>query len=178
MGKISIADGDRFEMTNLNRQLLAREDNMGVYKAEAGRLRAGEINTEAEISCHTVYITEKNAVSLIKGCDVVLDALDNPDSRKILVRACRHENIPYIYGAVSSWLAQAAVILPGEPILEMLYTSKANYRQQGILSFTPPLCAAMQAGLCTKVLCGHRYQSGVLYCMDLHQMEFEKFIFK
>lgn len=177
VGAISFADGDRFEKTNLNRQLLSEEELIGCSKAETAKMRAAKINPEVEIRSYPVFVDEKNARSLIAGCDAVMDALDNPDSRKILVKACAKEDIPYIYGAISGWLAQAAIIMPGEPILDMLYTSKTNYHQRGVLSFTPALCAAMQCSLCAKLLCGHKQQSGVLYCLDMHQMEFEKFIF-
>ena len=121
----------------------------------------------------TVFLDESNALSLITGCDAVLDALDNIPSRKILSAACEKANIPYIYGAIQGWVAQAAISLPGDSLVEKLYPEEVEIRDKSVLSFTPALCAAMQASLCVKLLVGRPVQTGTVFYFDLLNLEFE-----
>ena len=105
------------------------------------------------------------------GCDIVLDALDNIPSRRILASACEAERIPYIYGAIAGWVAQAAISMPGDGLIEALYPDSAAVRDKSVLSFTPALCAAMQSALCTRLLCGREVEEDRLYLYDLLHME-------
>jgi hypothetical protein len=82
--------------------------------------------------------------------------------------------LPYIYGAVSAWTAQAAVSLPGDGLLDILYPEGTAVPGKSSLSFTPALCAALQSSLCVRLLCGKNVECGKLYYFDLQEMEFEK----
>jgi len=119
------------------------------------------------------YTALNNAAALISGCDAVLDALDNIPARKVLAKACAEANIPFIYGAIRGWVAQAAISMPGEHLLEILYPENTNIKDKSVLSFTPALCASMQASLCVKLLCRRPVETGKLYYFDLLDMEFE-----
>ena len=120
-----------------------------------------------------VFLDGENAADLIAGCDVVLDALDNIPARRILAKACAAAGIPYIYGAISGWVAQAAVCLPGDDLMDALYPEETVIRDKSVLSFTPALCASVQASLCVKLLAGRPVDHGVLYYYDLLNQEFE-----
>mgnify|MGYP002519721885 CR=1 FL=1 len=121
----------------------------------------------------TVFLDESNALSLITGCDAVLDALDNIPSRKILSAACEKANIPYIYGAIQGWVAQAGISMPGDHLIDTLYPEEIEIRDKSVLSFTPALCASMQAALCVKLLTGRDVDTGKIYYFDLLNQEFE-----
>lgn len=120
------------------------------------------------------YLTEENAAQIISGCDAVLGGLDNIPTRKILARACTSEGIPYIYGAISGWVAQAGISMPGDGLIDRLYPKDTMLKDKSVLSFTPALCASMQTALCVKLLTGRPVESGVLYYFDLLDQEFEK----
>ena len=173
IGSVTVADGDRFDCSNLNRQLLSEISLLGKSKAEAAKLRAEKINPGVKVSAFGEFISEGNVSEMISGCDAVLDALDNIKSRKILAYACSSAGIPFIHGAISGWTAQAAISLPGDGLIDILYPKSAELKDGGVLSFTPALCAAMQAALCTKLLCGRHVETGKLYCFDLLNMDFE-----
>lgn len=119
------------------------------------------------------FVTADNAANLIRGCDVVLDALDNIASRRLLKAECDRQGIPYIYGAIHGWTAQCAVSLPGDGLLDRLYPATAVVSDKASLAFTPPFCAAMQVALCVKFLCGRKVEPGKLYYTDLDDFEFE-----
>ena len=176
VGHIRAADGDVFEPSNLNRQLLSGTDVIGESKAGAAAKYAARVNPGVSFRAYDEYITEDNVSRLIAGCDAVLDALDNVPSRKLLKAECDRQGIPYIYGAVSGWMAQAALSLPGDSLLDALYPAELKTENAGVLPFAPALCAALQGALCVKLLCGKPLDCGKLYCFDLSEMEFEKLL--
>ena len=118
-------------------------------------------------------MSDANVHGLLKGCDVVLDGLDNIQSRKILAAACAEAKIPYIYGAISGWVAQAAISLPGDHLIETLYPENTVLKDKSVLSFTPALCASLQTSLCVKLLVGRPVETGTIYYFDLLNQEFE-----
>jgi len=178
VGHIRALDGDVFDETNLNRQLLSEEALIGQSKAEAAAQRVARIASETELEAISSFLTEENAAEIIAGCDAVLDALDNAESRRILSRACGNAGIPYIYGAISGWVAQAGISMPGDGLIDALYPDGVEIRDKSVLSFTPALCASMQAALCVRLLCGRDVDTGKLYYSDLLNMEFETIEFK
>ena len=174
VGEIRCADGDRFEESNLNRQLLSGENNLGLSKALAAEAHAKAVNSSVVIHAEDGFITEENAEEMVKGCDAVLDALDSIQARKILKSACDRLGIPYIYGAVQGWVAQAAISLPGDSLLDILYPGDDTViTDKSILSFTPALCASLQTALCVKLLCGREVFPGRLYYFNLDDFDLE-----
>lgn len=173
VGALRVVDGDVFEPSNLNRQLLSEVPLLGVSKAKAAAARVSRVNPELSVEAVGSFLTEKNVGSLLQLCDVVLDGLDNIESRRILADECEQAGIPYIYGAVSGWVAQAAISMPGDHLVEMLYPEGAVLKNKSVLSFTPALCASMQVALCVKLLTGRPVETGKLYYFDLLNQEFE-----
>ena len=173
VGTIRAADGDSLEASNLNRQLLSSPQALGTPKAEAAAARAALVNPDVRFEAIPAFVTEENAAELIRGCDAVLDALDNIGARRTLARACAKENIPLVHGAICGWSAQAAVVLPGEDLIEKIYPKGARLGSKSSLSFTPPFCAALQTALCTRLLTGRPVETGRLYMADLLDMEME-----
>ena len=173
VGQLRVVDGDVFEPSNLNRQLLSSVPVLGISKAGAAAEHIARVNPETEVDAVEDFLTEENVHSLITGCDVVLDALDNIPSRKILASACSEAGIPYVYGAISGWVAQAAVSMPGDDLVQKLYPEGTVLRDKSVLSFTPALCASMQVSLCVKLLTGRPVENGKIYYFDLLNQEFE-----
>ena len=173
VGAIRAVDGDVFEASNLNRQLLSEVPLLGFGKAAAAAQRIRRVNPDTEVETIEEYLTETNAARLISGCDAVLDALDNIKSRKLLESACARAKVPYVYGAVQGWIAQAAVSMPGDGLMEALYTQDIPLTNKSVLSFTPALCASLQSALCVQLLVGRPVKSGTIFYFDLLNQEFE-----
>ena len=76
-----------------------------------------------------------------------------------------------IHGAICAWNAQAAVIMPGDDLIDRIYPESVSLNSKASLSFTPPFCAAMQVALCTRLLTGRPLETGRLYVADLLDME-------
>lgn len=174
VGIIRAADGDVFEASNLNRQLLSSVQSLGEPKVEAAARRATAVNPNVRFEAVPEFVTVENAAELVRDCDAVLDALDNIPSRRILARACAEARIPLIHGAIRGWCAQAAVVMPGNDLIDSIYPENAVLNGEASLSFTPPFCAALQAALCTRLLTGRPLEAGRLYVADLLDMELQK----
>lgn len=173
VGSLRVVDGDVFEPSNLNRQLLSEVPLLGVSKAKAAAAKISRINPEISVEAVDSFLTEKNVRRLLLFCDVVLDGLDNIESRQILAKECERAGIPYIYGAVNGWVAQAAISMPGDHLVEKLYPEGSILKNKSVLSFTPALCASMQISLCVKLLTGRQVETGKLYYFDLLNQEYE-----
>ena len=173
IGGIRAVDGDVFEETNLNRQLLSEVPLLGTGKAKSAADRVHRVNPDVTMEFVDAFLTEENAAELLAGCDAVLDALDNIESRKILASACENAGIPYVYGAISGWVAQAALSKPGDMLIEALYPDGIEIPDKSVLSFTPALCASLQTSLCVKYLVGRPVEAGTVYYFDLLNLEYE-----
>ena len=173
IGFLRVVDGDVFEESNLNRQLLSQVPLLGASKAKAAADHVRRVNPDVTVEAVDAFLTEENAARLISGCDIVMDALDNIPSRRILAGACREAGVPYIYGAIQGWVAQAAISMPGDNLMETLFPENVVIRDKSVLSFTPALCAAMQTALCVKLLTGRSAETGTVYYFDLLNQEFE-----
>ena len=173
VGMLRVVDGDVFEPSNLNRQLLSEVPLLGVSKAKAAAAKISRVNPEISVEAVDSFLTEKNVRSLLLFCDVVLDGLDNIESRRILAKECERAGIPYIYGAVNGWVAQAAISMAGDHLVEKLYPEGSVLKNKSVLSFTPALCASIQVSLCVKLLTGRQVETGKLYYFDLLNQEYE-----
>lgn len=179
IGRITAVDGDAFEISNLNRQLLSTETVMGKSKAFTARERMAAVNSEIQVYPIDEFVTEENCDSIIKGHDLVIDALDNMPARKLLSQCCENQGIPMIHGAIAGWYGQVSTILPGDKTLEKIYPDDATKGAEvelGNPSFTPALVAAIQVAEAVKVLLNKKeILSKKLLAIDLLTQDYEVF---
>lgn len=173
VGEITAVDGDVFEPSNLNRQLLATQDLLGTPKALAARERARAVNPAVRVRAVEAFLEEGNADGLVEGQDLVLDALDNIPARLVLEDACARAGVAIVHGAIQGWTVQAAVVPAGSGLLRRLYgASGRGPEDKSSLPFTPALCAAVQAAEAVKLLCGRPAAlEGRLLLADLRWMD-------
>lgn len=154
VGTIRVADGDVFDETNLNRQLLCEESSIGSSKAQAARKRINAINSTVRVEVIDTYMTEENAGSIIAGCDVVLDCLDSIKDRKLLASVCAEEKIYLVHGAVGGWCVQVSVIPPGSDLFDIIYPKGSESKAENTLSFAASFAASVQVSEIVKLLTG------------------------
>ena len=155
VGAIVAVDGDVFEPSNLNRQILSNEGNLGVPKAIAARDRMAEVNSDVRVQPVTERFTAENSADLLEGCHLAFDALDNAPSRRVLEAACEQAGIPLVHGAIGGWYGQVCVVYPGDRVLEALLpegSEKGIEAELGNPAFTPALVAALEVAEGVKVL--------------------------
>jgi adenylyltransferase/sulfurtransferase len=112
VGKIRIVDRDVIELSNLHRQTMFDEDDIGQVKVEVAAKKLKKINPEVEIEALPISINDYTAVDVIDGCDVVVDALDSVNARYSLNKACVEKNIPFVTGAAVGVTGQVFTVLP------------------------------------------------------------------
>ncbi len=155
IGRITVIDGDVFDESNLNRQLLCSPDTLGQPKALTALKRIREVNPDIKAEAKQLFLTAENAAQLLQGHDVICDALDNIPARKLLQDSGEKLGIPLVYGAIAGWYAQVCTIFPGDRIFDLLYpedTPKGIETELGNPSFTPALAASLQVAETLKVL--------------------------
>ena len=156
VGSIVAVDGDVFDETNLNRQLLSNENNIGSSKALAAGLHMAVVNSQVDVLSVCENLTESNAERILDGCDLVLDGLDRVGSKLMLQKICRKLDIPMIHGAIGGWFGQVTTIFPGNDTLSLIYEEGCEVSQEdGNPSFTPAVVAGIQAAEAAKVLLGY-----------------------
>ncbi len=152
---ITAVDGDVFDVSNLNRQVFSDEQVIGERKATVVQAKMKAINSEVVINPICEALTEKNAKQIVEGHNVVVDALDNVKTRKLLANVCKQLNVPFVYGAISGWLGQACTIMPEDyPVLDIIYPNENIKGIGGNPSFSPALVASIQVSEVIKILSG------------------------
>ncbi len=174
VGALTAVDGDVFDATNLNRQLLCDETVLGVNKAKVAASRVFRVNSDVSVTAVQEFLTAENAPDILEGCDLAVDALDSAQSRRVLAAACAGKSLRLVHGAISGWCAQVTVIEPGSGIFDKLYPPRAsNAPKKGNLSFMAAVCASVQACEAVKLLTGRPSPLlGKLLLMDLKTMNF------
>ena len=160
IGHLILVDGDSFEDSNINRHLLCQEKNLRQNKSQAAEERVEQINSGVEVTSFSHLITEENATQLIKGANVIVDALGEIGARFIVERAAKMEGIPLVHGAIAGFYGQVTTILPEDEGLIRIYGSRDKAPEVGSESDlgTPPttasIVASFQAQEVIKVLLG------------------------
>ncbi len=155
IGHLTVVDGDVFDESNLNRQLLSEESNIGCSKAVAAAERVRRINSEVSITVVPKFLTVENAKDMLNGYDLIMDALDTIEIRRILEKVCAKNGTPFVHGAIAGWYGQVCTILPGDATLENIYPEgleKGVEQKLGNPSFTPALVASIQVSEALKLL--------------------------
>ena len=175
VGRITVIDHESVELSNLNRQVLHWEEDIGQRKAASAATKLGKLNPSIEVEPVTVEITGANARHLIRGASAVLDAMDSFETRAILNQACVSEGIPFIHGGVWGLCGQVTTIVPGKtPCLACLYPQKPEeQRPYPVFGVTPAMVAIIQVIEVVKVIAGFgRLLAGQMLYINEATMDF------
>jgi adenylyltransferase/sulfurtransferase len=114
VGRIRIVDRDVVELSNLHRQTIFDESDIGQVKVEAAEKKLKKMNSDVKIEALPVSVNDYTALDIVEGCDVVIDALDSVNARYSLNKACVKKNIPFVTGAAVGVSGQVFTILPNK----------------------------------------------------------------
>ena len=156
VGHLTIIDAQRVELSNLNRQVLHREPDIGQSKVKSATEKLKAMNSDIIVDGIFVQITSKNVGQLIKGADVVVGGLDNYSTRYLLNEACVQNNIPFIHGAVEELVGQLMTIMPSKgPCLKCAVPKEpAKKSLFPVLGATPGVIGCLQAMEAIKLITG------------------------
>ena len=169
---IRAADGDVFDESNLDRQLLSSPLRIGQSKAAAAQERAALVAPQVRVEAVAEFMTEDNCARLLSGCRLALDGLDNVAARLTLERGCAELGIPLVHGAVGGWFFEAGTVPPGSGMLGRVYPGGREPEHTRTHSSVVSACAAVQAAEAEKLLTGAEPALwGRLLMADLDSME-------
>ena len=181
IGKLKIVDRDVIEISNLHRQHLYTENDIGKVKVEVAVERLKGINPTVEIEAVPVSVSKYTAESIIKGFDVVIDALDSVDARYALNDACIKFGIPFIYAGALGMLGSVCTILPNKSAcLRCIFPALAEddmptCSTEGVHPSILYLVSGVQVSETIKIITGQQptLVNKLLY-IDLNELSFDK----
>ena len=156
IGHITIVDNDAVNLSNLNRQMLHWESDIGKKKPISAADKLGKINSSVKITSVCKKITEASVDKIVDGADVVIDGLDNYGTRFLVNAACVRKRIPFIHAGVNGLVGQLTTIIPGKtPCLACIYPELPDTGGTiPVFGVTPALMASMQVMEAIKLIAG------------------------
>jgi adenylyltransferase/sulfurtransferase len=152
---IRMIDHDQVALSNLNRQILHWEEDIGRQKVDSARRKLRNLNPGVEIEAIAETITENNVSQLVDGCDVVVDAMDNLPTRYILNRCAIEKKIPFFHGAVNGFEGRAMTIIPGQTAcLRCMYRGPVPQEKFPVIGVAPAVIGSIQATEVIKYIVG------------------------
>lgn len=154
IGHLTVVDMDVFDESNLNRQILSTEDNLGLFKVESARSRVKSINSTTEIKVINDMFCKRNAEEILKNHHIIVDCLDSIENRILLQQMCKRLKIPFVHGAIGGWYGQVSSVFPGDETLSKIYKENNSgiEKKLGNPAFTPANIASIQVGEVIKIL--------------------------
>src|SRR5919205_3156800 len=181
IGKLKIVDRDVVEISNLHRQHLYSDKDIGRVKVEVAADRLRAMNPAVEIEPAPLSVTKYTAESIIAGFDVVIDALDSIEARYALNDACVKFNIPFIYGGALGMVGSICIILPNKSAcLRCIFPALAEddmptCSTEGVHPSILYLVGGIQVSEAVKIITGQQptLENKLLY-IDLNELSFDK----
>jgi len=181
VGKVRIVDRDVVEVTNLHRQHLYTDEDIGRVKVEAAAERLRKLNPTVEIEPVPTSVTKFTAESIVKGFDVIIDALDSIDARYALNDACIKLNIPFIYAGAIGVTGTVCTILPNKSACvkcrfpELKEEEMPACSTEGVHPSILYLVAGVEVSEAVKIIMGKEPDLvNTIFLMDLGNLTFDK----
>ncbi len=159
IGKLGIIDDDVVSVSNLHRQVLYSEPEVGLSKAERAKQRLQALNHEVEIVAYNERLTKENAQDIISQYDLVVDGMDNFATRFIVSDACEALHKPYVYGAIRGLEGQVSVLCQGKCTYRSLFpdeeaTLRMPHPGKAVLGTTPAVVGSVEACQAMQLIAG------------------------
>lgn len=160
VGTIRVIDNDVVDRSNLQRQVLYADADVGRPKAEVAAERLRAQNPLVTVEAHSVRLAAANTTALLAGCDVIVNGADNFPTRYLVSDASVLLGIPHVHGAIHRFEGEVSVFLPGGPCYRCLHSQPPapgtipSCSEAGVLGVLPGLVGALQATETLKLLVG------------------------
>jgi molybdopterin/thiamine biosynthesis adenylyltransferase len=155
VGTITIVDMDTVDQTNLNRQILHFDRDIGRKKTESALEKLQEINPDITVKAIDAKIDTANAANLVGQADGIVDAMDNYPTRYLLNEVAIAKEIPFFHGGIHGFYGQATTIIPGTtPCLKCIFPKAPPKEVFPVVGVTPGIIGTVQANEVLKYLMG------------------------
>ena len=182
VGKLGIVDNDTVDLTNLQRQILYRTDQVGEPKARAAAERLHSLNPEILVEIYETRLSSENALDIIRNYDLVVDGTDNFPTRYLINDACVLLGKPQVYGSIFRFEGQVSVFWADQgPCYRCLYPEPPppglvpSCAEGGVLGILPGVIGSLQATEAIKLILGiGKPLIGQLVLFDALSMDWKK----
>lgn len=159
VGTIGIVDGDKVSLSNLQRQVLFKESEVGQSKVKVAAKVLRQLNGEVEIIEHPVFVSRENVRELIESYDIIIDGSDNFPTRYLVNDACVIENKPLVFGSIDKFEGQVSVFnYNNGPSYRCLFPNQpdtsANCNTDGVIGILPGIVGTQMAAEGMKIILG------------------------
>ena len=185
IGNLRIVDRDVIELSNLHRQTMFEESDVGKIKVEAAATKLKKMNSDVKIEALPISVNDYTALDIVEKCDVVIDALDSVNARYSLNKACVKKNIPFVTGAAVGITGQVFTIIPNQtacyhcifPALDE--NSMPTCSTEGVHPSILSIIGGIEVAEAVKIVLGRKptLANKILY-VDLDNLEFNFSTFK
>lgn len=156
VGTIGIIDGDVVSTSNLQRQVLYKESEVGLPKAECAKRRMKEINSDVSVEAYTAFLTVDNAEQIISQYDVVIDGCDSFATRYLIDDVTHRLRKPYVFGSIGEFDGAVSVFNYGRAgrFADLFPDAEDSSDVKGVLGPVPGVIGTLQAIEAIKVITG------------------------
>ncbi len=186
VGNLGILDFDVVDFSNLQRQIIHSEMNVGTLKVDSAKERLEELNSDINITTYNERLTSENAMEIFKGYDLVIDGTDNFATRYLVNDTCVLLGIPNVYGSIFRFEGQVSVFdAKRGPCYRCLYPEPPppglvpSCAEGGVLGVLPGIIGTMQAAEAIKIIIEKGTPLiGKLLFLDVMDMKIDKLILR
>ena len=183
VGTIGLVDNDEVSISNLQRQVIYTEEELGDFKAVCAAMHLTALNSEITVNSCPGRLNKDNASELISDYDIVVDGCDNFATRYLINDICAKTGKVYVYGAICGFEGQVSVFHYGEEKKDYrdLYPDEEEMKRmppppKGVMGITPAVTGSIEATEVLKIICGFgEVLSGKLWTIDLRTLQSNKF---
>jgi len=160
VGTIGVADGDRVELSNLNRQIIHFTDDLDKNKTASAIEKINRLNPDVRTIAHQDIVDAKNIIEIIDGYDVIVDATDNFSAKFLINDACISGGKPFVHGSVIEFLGQVMTVVPGKSACYRCFFPQqpandlVSSRELGILGAAAGIIGVLQSIEVIKLITG------------------------
>lgn len=158
IGTLGLIDDDVVSITNLHRQVLYSEEEVGLPKAECAKRRLQALNHEVNIIAYPYRLTRQNAETIIAQYDLVIDGMDNFATRFVVSDVCDRLGKPYVYGAIRGLEGQVGILCCGRTYRSLFPDEEATLRMphpgKQVLGTTPAIVGSVEATQALMLIAG------------------------
>ncbi|RBI61264.1 adenylyltransferase [halophilic archaeon] len=160
VGTLGVADDDVVERSNLQRQVVHGDDDVGRPKVDSAAEFVADLNPDVTVERHRTRVEPGNVEELVDGYDFVVDATDNFRTRYLVNDACTLADVPFSHGAIYKFEGQVTTVTPGGPCYRCLFPEAppegmvADCASTGVLGVLPGTVGCVQATEAVKAVVG------------------------
>ena len=181
VGGIGIVDDDTVERSNLQRQVIHADSDVGTPKVGSAEAFIADLNPDVSVETYRTRLSKSNAEDIIAGYDLVVDASDNFPTRYLVNDVCRLAGIPVAHGAIYKFEGQVTTLVPEGPCYRCLFPEAPepgtvpDCATTGVLGVLPGTVGCLQATEAMKlILDSGEPLVGTMCCYDAMDLSFER----